>query len=321
MKLPVAITLLITFFISPAFSSEFTKLKMKSAVISQLHNAVELSGKYYVLDRRQKKIFVFNNKKFLFSFAQAGQGPGDLENPITISEDGLYLYSIDLYTGRVSVFKKNGKFHHSFKLKEHPSSRVLALLGDIGIYNNKLIVITKRGEDFFRVYDMKGNLDKIVSKEKEDFKELGHYYNLNIDSQNKKAYVFSRFDGETIVVSLITFKVIDQFKMSTPRLDDLNKPWLDKDKNYKAPKGSLSIVERICLSPLLREKEGLKAICYARKDKESKFFPCITLTPSSPAVISSIELPSSDVRYIKKFSSFYMMIDKEGNIFLKKSLN
>lgn len=73
MKRYLLISIFILFTFTLIFGETIT-IDMKDAVLGRgFPELVEIAGKFYVLDKTQRKVFVFNDKKFLFCFGQAGQ--------------------------------------------------------------------------------------------------------------------------------------------------------------------------------------------------------------------------------------------------------
>ena len=70
-------------------------------------------GSLFITTPRQDKVFKFDsNGNFLKSFGQKGQGPGDLQEPRSLSIlDDKYLVIREISsTGRISLFDLNGQF-------------------------------------------------------------------------------------------------------------------------------------------------------------------------------------------------------------------
>lgn len=307
-------------FTLPLIPGKIITVDMKDIALGRgFPRAAEIEENFYVLDKQQRKVFVFDEKKYLFSFAQAGQGPGDLENPEAIASDGEKIYIMDVYSGKISIFSKEGRFLNTFKLKED-SYKILSLLCDIGIYHNKIVVVLTRGKDFVRFYDLDGNLLNTVSKKKENFKRLGHSYDLDIDEKKNKAYILSRFSGETLIVCLDKQKVLNKLEIRGPVIDKLLKPIIKQDKLYKAREDLIDLSEYVGFFPLIRDNDKLTIICSSDKARKNDKYLSYTFTGSISPTASYIDFGVKDIWYIKKFCRYYLLIDKEGDIFLKRRL-
>ncbi len=80
--------------------------------------AVAADGSIYVVDGVNQCIKAFNpNGKFLFSFGQAGSGPGQFNYPLGMAIDGTgRLYVADSGNRRVQIFTAKGHFVNEIKL-------------------------------------------------------------------------------------------------------------------------------------------------------------------------------------------------------------
>jgi len=99
--------------------------------------AGDSEGNLYVLDGGNHRVQKFDNKgKHLTTFGRSGQGPGELQLPLSIDldEDGN-IYIADWRNCRLEVFSSQGEYLRSIKLKT-PVHRIRLLSsGEIAIMN------------------------------------------------------------------------------------------------------------------------------------------------------------------------------------------
>lgn len=97
-------------------------------------------GYLYVLDGGNFRVQKFDNKgKYLTTFGRSGQGPGELQRPLSIDigEDGN-VYIADWDNCRLEVFSSQGKYVRSIKLMT-PVPRIRMLRsGEIAIMNPRV---------------------------------------------------------------------------------------------------------------------------------------------------------------------------------------
>jgi len=90
-------------------------------LISEATKTIYSDGIYYIFDRKQNGVFVFNNTgEFLFKIQNIGRGPGEFINIVDF-EINQFTHSIDLLTPFGEVLKynlENGAFISSFHLPE-----------------------------------------------------------------------------------------------------------------------------------------------------------------------------------------------------------
>ncbi len=77
----------------------------------------DAAGTVYACDSQENRIQVYNKAgKYIRTIGRKGQGPGELMRPmvVRVSPDGRIFVQDDLNV-RISIFKPNGKFDHSFR--------------------------------------------------------------------------------------------------------------------------------------------------------------------------------------------------------------
>lgn len=81
--------------------------------------AVASDGSIYVVDGVNQSIKVFDSKgEFIFSFGEAGAGPGQFNYPLGMAIDGAdRIYVADSGNQRVQIFSTRGRFLNEIKLE------------------------------------------------------------------------------------------------------------------------------------------------------------------------------------------------------------
>jgi len=137
----------------------FEKFQQNSAneVIGNFTKIIKYDDHLFILDGRQDKIFVFDNKaKYLYSMGRAGQGPGDLEHPsdFFIANDGL-IYVLNPMPGRIEVFSIKGRYVKRVKL---------AVPKEI-YYSHPNSILVTRDREFIVAYSLSQHLIDVYNEE------------------------------------------------------------------------------------------------------------------------------------------------------------
>lgn len=308
---------LIIIFLFINLSGKTISLEMGNIIVGPLVDMTVLDSNYYILDKKYRRIHVFDNKKHLFSFTQAGQGPGDIESPVAISNDGNNIYCMEKWRGKISVFSKKGEFLKTFKLQES-SQKILYLLGDLKIFDGKIYIILNRGKEFIRIYDMAGKLLKIISKKKENLTKSSHLYELYMDKTGNMAYVFSRFTGKVLKISLLSSRIIEEFKGKFPKIESVINPIIESEKNGKVTPGNISVTEIEAFFPLSMHKDKLTIISRVQ-EKKGDGYPAFQFEQGKkPEKYYYKPKMKNDPGYIKIFAEKTFLIDREGNIYIRR---
>ena len=121
--------------------------------------AVGAKGSAYFIDQKQHKVFIFHNSgKFIRSFGNKGEGPGEFKAAWKIFAKGGKIFVPDF--GYLSIFNKDGKYEKRETIKE---------LGyfstSIAFFDSKTIAYLKEGDDGnenIYIYDMNTNRSKRI---------------------------------------------------------------------------------------------------------------------------------------------------------------
>jgi hypothetical protein len=197
---------------------------------------IDKEDNLYVADSKLHKIFKFdNNQKFIISFGQVGQGPGEFTGRLSIRVgNDRHLYVSDDGNSRFSIFSKNGKFIRQFPLPR--GTRDYALANSRG----EIYLLSESG---FHVIDCFSSSFKY----KDSFLEMNYHLNFPYKLPTKNIFrrlssrittgevqkffseddhFFVVFINSQAVVQLDQKnKIINKFRISHPRFvnDYINK--------------------------------------------------------------------------------------------------
>lgn len=156
---------------------EIFKPDINKVVISQVTKIDFHKGRFYILDQRQSRIFVFDKQaNYLYSIGTPGQGPGDLEHPsdFAISDKDL-VYVVNPMAKRIEVFFIKGDFNRRIELSlpndifyAHPSK----ILVD---KKENIYVAYSLSSHLIDVYDEKGKYQKTLVERKQKVTVPGTY--------------------------------------------------------------------------------------------------------------------------------------------------
>lgn len=189
-----------------------------------------ISDELFVLDNGNNCIYVFDKGgKFLNKIGRAGQGPGDLLNPVAMNFDkngNIYIW--EDYNNRFSVFSVDGKYLKTIKLKN------LVTIRTFTISENDEIITRLYNTDFYL---------SIISKDGEIINQIGKidtYKNKIFDefripiSDAYATVIYIRDTGNSYVVFLEHLPIIKVYSKSGILL-----------KEYKLDHKELSMVNYI----------------------------------------------------------------------------
>lgn len=188
--------------------------------VGKIKSVIPYNGKIFELDRAYYKIMVFNGDfKFLYSIGKAGQGPGELYDPIDFK---IYQGNIFIMNSckRIEVYSVNGNFIKTIKLK-FEKNKTLNSMGcnSFNIYDNKIYVYYFLGKDKVILFDKNGNHIKTLIKREGENSEIspGKNYLVNfrkifIEPSLKYLILSSYLDGSVEVYDLKTGRLLLKFK-------------------------------------------------------------------------------------------------------------
>ena len=167
---------------------------------------VDEKGNIYLLDFSACSVFIFNSEgKYLRTVGRKGQGPGDLMRPmaVRVDRDGKIFVQDDL-NFRISIFKPNGKFDHSFKYRQVAGENLEIDLSGNVLLNHSLFGLPK-GQTIppiVTVYNLKGNIEKQFGKPLLILEKDGYgrpYYAYNGFSKQKDSTLIVHFSYTYLV--------------------------------------------------------------------------------------------------------------------------
>jgi hypothetical protein len=148
---------------------------------------VDNNGNYYILDKKQHCIKVFDsNFKYSHQIGEVGQGKGELYYPKDFCMDkSQIIYIADTVNKRIQYFTHKGEYLGGFNLKYRPRAIQINSKGEIYISNHDL-----KNNTIISVYDKKGKvLRSFGDVEKTEYKEdlikiVLNYVHLYIDEKD-----------------------------------------------------------------------------------------------------------------------------------------
>jgi len=136
----------------PSFAFESFSLEETESAncfISDISKIEFSSGKIFILDRRQKKVFVFNERmSFLYAIGKPGQGPGDLENPADMTVGNDQVVILESIARRINVFTLKGEF----------VKRVSLVLPEKIFYSYPASILATRNGEYLIAYSLSADL-------------------------------------------------------------------------------------------------------------------------------------------------------------------
>jgi hypothetical protein len=149
---------------------EIFKPDLNKVVISQATKIEFCKGNFYILDRRQSRIYVFDKQaNYLNSIGRPGQGPGDLEHPSDFVISGKdFIYVLNSMAKRIEVFFLEGGFDRRIEL---------SLPKDIYYAHPSRILVDKRA-NIYIAYDISPHLIDV-------YNDKGQYQRTLVERKEK----------------------------------------------------------------------------------------------------------------------------------------
>ncbi|MFZ5519486.1 MAG: NHL repeat-containing protein [Candidatus Zhuqueibacterota bacterium] len=204
------------------------------------------AGTIYVCDSQEHRIQVYNKSgEYIRTIGRQGQGPGDLMRPmaVRVGPDGR-IYVQDDLNYRVSIFKSNGKFDHSFRyerfaganLEIDPDGNVLLSMFGENKENNAPPIVTG--------YNLKGKTvrqfgEPLLLLEKDGYGKP--YYDSNGFTFLKDGVLLVEFNSSYILHFYLNQKLI---KVVDRKSDIFTKPEII-ETIFKASTGEGSKVKSV----------------------------------------------------------------------------
>ncbi len=283
--------------------------------ISSISKIGFTSGKAFILDRRQKKIFVFNDQmEFAYSIGNPGQGPGDLSQPedLAVGEESIYV--LDEIAKRIDTFSLSGTFIARTSLAippdifySHPSAILTDGLG-------KVYVAYSLSDHILDVYGTNGSYLG-THLEREDpvilyKKNIGNSSTLGW-TPHKTVMHFNTFSGRFVEV-FPDGNVGRQFGIKDPRLSKMAQDIQNDLAKDRSGAIQTDVISFLFYTNFCIDDEGYIYVCQRRIESGEKQ-RIWRIAPGGR--VSSSEIPlSGDVRikalYYNK-GRFYFVSDEE----------
>ncbi len=189
-------------------------------------------GNLYVLDGGNQRVQKFDNQgKYLKTFGRSGQGPGELQNPLSIDigEDG-HVYIADWDNCRLEVFSSQGKYVRSIKLMT-PVPRIRMLRsGEIAIMNPRV------GRDNSSYEESKDGskpslpLIKIIDESSNVIRKFGEGILFKIFPliNGGNRLIFTNDDDDNIYLAFLFQNRIEKFTLDGKLVFKTNRPVPDE---------------------------------------------------------------------------------------------
>lgn len=258
---------------SQNFSNYFTmiseaNLQTDKAIIGELIDfGVDVNNNYIFVDALAKQVLMFKNDgKFIKQLGRDGEGPGEFNQPKSVSfdEDGnIYIADNDLR--RISKFDLKYSFINSFVIEgTHFVPRFIKFIGK-NIYMNAFKADFKNigGGDHIVVYKSNGKYIKSFYPVSDwaSKNNLGYFSNCLFDS-DQKGNIYAVQSAEFIINVLDTNGVLKYsfgkqpkyFKQPKP-IDDLKAFFKKPQKEIEDFRNSFTPIENLILT-----KDGLVLI-------------------------------------------------------------
>ncbi|MCX7905810.1 MAG: NHL repeat-containing protein, partial [Elusimicrobiales bacterium] len=187
---------------------------------------IEHNGKLYILDNVEKKVKVYEDEKYLFSFGDkvgflGGSKEGKFSQPVKMVFDALEkIYILDTKLYMIQVFNKDGIFLYYIDLSSYKAFNFYDILLDeennlYVLSDNKIFVFNSDGK-YIREFDLK-DVNSAVS-----FCYDGINYIFILDRNKSRVYVYDRKG-----------KYISSFFCKGFQVTELKDPILIRFKNNK----------------------------------------------------------------------------------------
>lgn len=287
---------------------------------------LKVAGRYYILDQRAKTIRVFDRKAFLFSMGSAGEGPGEFQNPVSMTHAAGRLYTIDAFSGKINSFPLDGSPPDAFTLPGPDLDR--AFIGDLFVQGDRVYVAYNKGPTLLRIYALDegkvGTYIGEIAKGAERYpRESSNLYRIHqVDAT--RLDVFSMLDGGMYTVSLPEGRVVAEIPASMPHL----RPILDDLRKEKEQEGDLrdpsqiSVINLPLYFPLQRHGDAWMLVARRPTQKGGHTYHTATWRDGSYH-LDFLNLPATiedRVGYLETFDTETLVLPADGNLYFIRSI-
>jgi hypothetical protein len=290
-------------------------------VISNVTRIRFSPDKLYILDKRQKKVFVFSRSmSFLYTIGSPGQGPGDLEDPVDFDIRGDRIMILELSSRRLDIFNIDGTFIERTILRipedifySYPTS----LLVD---KENNYLVVYSLSAHLLDVFDSDGDFKKtLLSRDNPVIiykKNIGNTSDIGF-IHNGAILHFDVFEGKFIEVfqdGVIGRQFQIQDDLIHRAVQDLRQAITKESKSGPVQTDILSF---LMFTNFCVDSEGWLYVSQMRKDqKKQKLW---VFTESGNCRVSEIALPNEErVKSIYCWGDRFFFVSDEEKIWISK---
>ncbi len=129
-------------------------------IIGKIFDLLEHDNKFYLVDNQSHKIWVTDQKgQLLRTIGRKGQGPGDLNGPVSIALKGDTLLVLEKENSRISLFNNSGTFISQFPVMSGMLSSM-----EINRDGKKIIIGESLGIWDYKFYSINGKEINISPK-------------------------------------------------------------------------------------------------------------------------------------------------------------
>lgn len=278
--------------------------------------------KIFILDSRQKKVFVFSDSlSFLYTIGGPGQGPGDLESPVDLAIQDNQVIVLESFSKRLNIFNREGNFIKRINLKlpdeifySYPS----AILAD---KSNNYLVAYSLSDHLLDVYDSNGNFMETLLKREDHVviyrKNIGNVSAIGFTNKGTILH-FSALDGRFVEI-FADGMVGQQFYIQDASLQksaqDLKQT---VEKESKPGTVQTDVLSFLLFTNFCVDSEDRVYVCQMKKEKH-KNQRLWVFAPNGISYSSELALPEEGkARRLYCWHDLFFFVTDEEEIWMSK---